>query len=82
LRVCYLIFNAIPIWGWGGGSIFSKMVPADLIDSTCGAGTSCYYFGASDLSGWLAALFFPGLPLFFDRVHLFFSEARDTTSAN
>ncbi|EHK47478.1 hypothetical protein TRIATDRAFT_298609 [Trichoderma atroviride IMI 206040] len=55
------------------------MVPADLLDSTSGAGTLCYYFGASDLSGWLL-YFFPGLP--FSQVRLFFfSEARDTQHA-
>ncbi|PTB36431.1 hypothetical protein M441DRAFT_449319, partial [Trichoderma asperellum CBS 433.97] len=46
------------------------MVPADFIFSTCGAGTLCYYFGASNLSGWLLCFFFfpslfSGAPIFF-----------------
>lgn len=50
--------------GVGWREPFSKMVPADLFDSTCSAGTLRYDFGASDLSGWLLC-FFLGAPIFF-----------------
>lgn len=51
------------------------MVPADLFNSTCGAGTLCYYFGASDLGGWLAAFFFSRVPFFSGAPIFFFGSA-------
>jgi hypothetical protein len=49
------------------------MVPADFFFFTCGAGTSCYYFGVS----WLFFFRLLRAPIF----SFFFSEARNTTHA-
>jgi hypothetical protein len=68
LRVVCVLFSRSYSYlgvGWREHFFENRTVPADLFDSTCGAGTLCYDSGASDLSGWLLFIFQVRLFFFF-----------------